>query len=118
MNNRPVYNKLYADMIRDKYPEKESECIHYLQKSNWTALDVICVNQLLFGAKKDRKSVAFDQKHRAYDVESIQLILCYQKENMLNNKQLAIKFGLSRNTVAKWKKVFRYVDIRSNMNAD
>lgn len=108
MNNRPIYHKLYADMIRDKYPEKMFICEMYLQKTDWTALDVINVNQLLFGEKKNSETIAVDQKHRAYDRKSIEQILQYQKINMLNNRQLANKFGLSRNTVAKWKRLFQF----------
>lgn len=37
MENRPLYNKLYTDMIREKYPDKEAHCNSYLKKENWTA---------------------------------------------------------------------------------
>ena len=105
MDNRPFYHKLYADLIRDKYPDKMPDCSGYLQKENWTALDVIQVNELLFGSKM-RVGLSIDKKHRAYDKESIQQILIYQQNNMLNNNQIANKYGLSRNTVAKWKKLY------------
>lgn len=106
MKNRPFYHKVYADMIRDKYSDKESLCARYLQKENWTALDVIEVNELLFGSQKRRADRQIDQKHRSYDSESIKQILLYQQGNKLNNTQTARKYGLSRNTVAKWKKLF------------
>lgn len=105
MDNRPFYHKLYTDLIRNKCPEKESACLVYLQKENWTALDVIQVNELLFGSKK-MAGHAIDKKHRSYDQESIKQILLYQQKNKLNNKEIANKYGLSRNTVAKWKKLF------------
>ena len=106
MENRPFYHKLYADMIRDICPDKEHNCADYLNKENWTALDVIDVNTILFGKKQERKEIVSDQRHRAYDRESIVLILLDQKENILNNKEIAVKYRLSRNTVAKWKKMF------------
>lgn len=106
MENRPFYNKLYADMIRDKYPDKASICNSYLQKENWTALDVIQVNELLFGSEKRKQDHKIDKIHRAYDEQSISQILTYQMKNKLNNNQIADRFGLSRNTVAKWKKLF------------
>ncbi|MDR1706793.1 MAG: hypothetical protein LBR46_02190 [Prevotella sp.] len=105
MDNRPFYHKLYADLIREKCPGKEQECFFYLQKENWTALDVIKVNELLFGSKK-RADQSIDKKHRSYDQESIKQILMYQCNNMLNNNEVANKYGLSRNTIAKWKKLF------------
>ncbi len=106
MDNRPFYNKLYADLIRDKYPDKEGVCAAYLLKENWTALDVIRVNALLFDSQKTRQDQFVDKRHRAYDPESIRRILLYQRKNKLNNKQVAAKYGLSRNTLAKWKKLF------------
>ena len=33
-------------------------------------------------------------------------ILQYQKNNNLNNNQLADHFKLSRNTITKWKKIY------------
>ena len=105
MKNRPLYHKLYADMIREKYPEKEASCSSYLKKENWTALDVIQVNTILFAEQHKQMEIASDQKHRAYDIESVRQILRYQQINGLNNKQLADKFCLSRNTVAKWRRL-------------
>lgn len=37
------------------------------------------VNNLLFGNQKDKEGNAIDQKHRAYDYESIKQILTDQK---------------------------------------
>lgn len=104
--NRPFYHKLYADMIRDKYPHKESLCSHFLQKEHWTALDVIQVNELLFGVEKKQADVRKDMMHRAYDVASIKQILHYQQKNQLTNNDIAAKFGLSRNTLARWRRLF------------
>lgn len=104
--NRPLYHKIYTDMIRDKYPDREENCRDYLNKKNWTALDVIRVNMILFSKKQGHKEILSGQRHRAYDEESIKQMLQDQKENMLNNKELSTKYKLSRNTVAKWKKIF------------
>lgn len=106
MKNRPFYHKLYADMIRDKYPDKEQKCTRYLKKENWTALDVIQVNTLLSENQPQREQVTSDRRHRAYDQESIREILRYQKVNNLNNSQLSKKYCLSRNTVARWRRLF------------
>ena len=106
VENRPYYHKIYADMIKDKYPDKVNMCESYLKKENWTALDVITVNDILFGSNKEKEDIAIDQKHRAYDTESIKQILIYQRDNRLNNIQVANQYNLSRNTVAKWKQLF------------
>jgi hypothetical protein len=106
MENRPYYHKLYADLIRDKYPDREADCRIYLQKENWTALDVIRVNELLFRQPKHGTDKRTDQMHRAYDRQSIQQILLYQQANRMNNKEIACMYSISRNTIAKWKKLF------------
>lgn len=104
--NRPFYHRLYADLIRDKYPKKIEVCRKYIEKENWTALDVIKVNELLFGDKKQKQDIAIDKKHRAYDPQSVKNILIYQKKNKLSNSNISCKYGVSRNTIAKWKKLF------------
>lgn len=106
MENRPFYHKLYADMIRDKYPDREQKCADYLNKEDWTALDVIKVNTILFAKKQGHNEISSDQRHRAYDQKSIKQMLYEQKKDKLNNKELAVKYKLSRNTVAKWRKLF------------
>ncbi|HUH25918.1 MAG TPA: helix-turn-helix domain-containing protein [Flavobacterium sp.] len=50
-----------------------------------------------------------NQKYRSYDKATIIEILNYQKKNGLNNTQLANHFKLSRNTVAKWERLFQEV---------
>lgn len=106
MENRPFYHKLYADMIRDKYPDRKQKCADYLNKKDWTALDVIKVNTILFAKKQGHNEISSDQRHRAYDQKSIKQMLYEQKKDKLNNKELAVKYKLSRNTVAKWRKLF------------
>lgn len=94
-------------MIRDKYPEKEFLCRHYLRKENWTALDVLEVNRLLFESRKIKDTSLNEATHRAYDSQSIKQILIYQQKNKLNNNQIAYQYGISRNTIAKWKRLFK-----------
>lgn len=67
---------------------------------------MIEINTILFAKHHKQTEIASDQRHRAYDKESVRQILRYQQENGLNNKQLANKFRLSRNTVAKWRRLF------------
>lgn len=106
MNNRPFYRKLYLDLIRDTFPDKETMCEGFLKKEKWTALDVIQINELLFGKDKGKSDLMIDKKHRAYDQESIIQILLYQKKNNLSNQDVSNKYGLSRNSIGKWKKLF------------
>ncbi|WPO89266.1 helix-turn-helix domain-containing protein [Chryseobacterium sp. HR92] len=102
MNKYPNYSKIYKDLVELKYPEKEIKCKTLLQKKVLSALDVIKLNYLLFSNESD----SFNQKLRSYDETAILEILLYQKINGFNNTEVASHFKLSRNTIAKWKKLF------------
>lgn len=99
----PDYKKIYTDIIEYKKPENAEACRSFLKKESLTALDIIALNNLIFGISEQSAS---NPQFRSYSKESILHILDYQKKNNLNNSELALKFKLSRNTVTKWKKVF------------
>lgn len=103
--NAPDYIKIYTDLIIKRFPEKLKEYESLLQKEQLSILEVITLNEKIFGIK-DKKTVQFNQSHRAYDKFVVLQILKYQKENNLNNSQLSIHFNISRNTIAKWKNYF------------
>ncbi|AZB29635.1 MULTISPECIES: transposase [Chryseobacterium] len=103
--NKPDYKRIYRDLLKMKFPEKEKDCQPILQKENFSQLDVINLEIILFG-KKQSEEFLNDGRHRSYDKSTIFKILDYQKKNNLNNSELAKYYGLSRNTVAKWKKHF------------
>lgn len=98
--NRPNFKRIYIDMIRLKYPGKTKELLKILDKEILTDYDLLQLNKSLFGNQQ------YNQKLKAYDRETILRILDFQKNNNLNNTQLASHFKLSRNTVTKWKKIF------------
>ena len=99
---QPDYRKIYSDMISKKYPEKADACQETLNKETLSAMDIICLHNLLF-KERDKESFNFNQKLKSYDYETIRGILDYQRKHNLNNTQLAKRFKLSRNTVARWK---------------
>lgn len=101
----PNYKLIYQDMIKKKYPHKESECRNILNKDEVSILDVMKLNKIIFNAE-NRKVDEFSQRLRSYDKATILEILHYQKVNNLNNIQVARKFNLSRNSISKWKKIF------------
>ncbi|WP_426474850.1 helix-turn-helix domain-containing protein [Chryseobacterium balustinum] len=92
-------------MIAKKFPNKNQQCQKILTKKSFGILDVIEINEILF-EKKSEIDLQFNQKHRAFDESSIHKILKYQRDNFLNNTQVALHFKLSRNTVSRWKKHF------------
>ena len=97
----PNYKEIYLDILKKKYPEKLDRCMPILQKSNLNSLDVVHLNEIIFGKETTIKS----QVHKSYDPETITEILNYQNKNRLSDSQLAKHFRISRNTVAKWKKM-------------
>lgn len=101
----PDYQKIYRDMIRLRYPEKEAACRSILTKARMEFLDIIRLNAIITG-NKDEEAIRENQKLKSYDKNTILRILDYQKEHRLNNTQLAARFRLSRNSVTKWKKLF------------
>ncbi|MCW3162412.1 helix-turn-helix domain-containing protein [Chryseobacterium oryctis] len=102
--SRPDYRRIYNDIIIKKHPDKKEKCQSFLLKKQLSALDIIKLNSLIFDSG-DRECIAFNQKNKAYNRSAIQEILEYQIKNKLNNTQLASHFKLSRNTIAKWKKM-------------
>ncbi|WP_228442253.1 helix-turn-helix domain-containing protein [Chryseobacterium nematophagum] len=99
------YKRIFSDILDKKYPDKKDKCLGILDKNNLSALDIIELNKRIFGPL-DTETDQFNQRHRSYTEFSIFQILDYQKENKLNNSQLARHFKLSRHTVAKWKKKY------------
>lgn len=100
----PNYKKIYEDIISKKCPEKHEQCVSILEKSEISAMDVLHLNDIVFG--KTKESEIINRKHKSYDYDFIIKILEYQKKNKLTNVELSKHFNLSRNTISKWKKEF------------
>lgn len=101
----PDYKRIYNDIIVKEFPDKRNCCMRLLQKESLSVLDIIELNEKIFGSP-DKETFAANQRHRSYKKTDILKMLDYQKKNQLNNTQLAIHFKLSRNTVTRWKKSF------------
>ena len=98
---QPDFKQIYTDIITTKYQHKYDLCEHLLSKNELLALDILKLNTIIFGTSEKSNS-----QYRSYKKTDILKILDYQKENKLNNTQLARHFKLSRNTVSKWRKIF------------
>lgn len=101
-NKIPNYSRIYSDIINFKYPDRKHDCKTILNKQKLSVFDILELNRKIFGNHNKESN----QKYRSYNKSTILEILSYQKRNRLNNSQLALHFKLSRNTVAKWKKIF------------
>lgn len=99
----PDYKAIFKDILKNLEHEICSKTITIMSKENLTISDVIKLNDLIF---KNSSSENSNQKFRSYDKSTIMDILDFQHKNGYNNSQLAHHFKLSRNSVAKWKKVY------------
>ncbi|WP_228439982.1 helix-turn-helix domain-containing protein [Chryseobacterium phocaeense] len=102
---RPDYKRIYEDLIKIKFPDKEAKCIRILRKKKLSELDIINLERIIFG-KLSHEESSKNKRHRSYDKAVIFKILKHQKIHGLTNTELAVHYGLSRNTVAAWKKRF------------
>ncbi|QQV02419.1 MULTISPECIES: helix-turn-helix domain-containing protein [Chryseobacterium] len=101
----PDYRLIFSDIIDKKFPHKKKDCERILKKDYLSALDIITLNQMIFGVS-DKEAENFNQKHKSYNKADILEILNYQKNNRLSNLQTSLKFKTSRNTIAKWRKLY------------
>lgn len=103
----PDYKQIYSDILTEKFPEKliDSAVKRKLETLD-SAIDVLKFNQLIFG-DPDYVIGGNNQRLRSYDEESILKILRYQKRNELTNLQLSTHFKISRNTITRWKSIFK-----------
>ncbi|MBF0651964.1 hypothetical protein IR083_24400 [Dysgonomonas sp. GY75] len=86
------------------------------QRMQECGVSVECASRFL-KVQEEEVEIASNQKHRAYDRESIGHILHYQQQNKLNNNQLTGKFRLSRNTISKWQKLLgEKIGVGTNSN--
>ncbi|MDQ0064192.1 helix-turn-helix domain-containing protein [Chryseobacterium lathyri] len=104
--NQPNYKLIYSDIIEQKFPHKKAECEKLLEKKMLSALDILELNNRIFGIK-DQTLKKMNKKLRSYNESDILRILDYQKNHRINNLQVAKHFGLSRNTMTKWRKMYQ-----------
>ena len=103
----PDFKQIYTDIIKEKFPKKINDpvIINKLDSLN-TAIDILKFNTFIFG--RPEYAVEFkNQRLRSYDESSIREILNYQKKNKLTNTETANHFKTSRNTIAKWKSIYK-----------
>jgi len=104
MKSSPNYKRIYTDLICKEFPE-EKQLLEFIKQKELTAIDIIKIDNKLCDLRK-LGIVNDSQKHKAYDKSTILQILYYQEKNNLNNTQTATHFRVSRNSIAKWKKLF------------
>lgn len=105
LSDGPDYKTIYKDLIYKKYPEKINLFHLLFNKDFISSIEIVRLNKILFGYI-DSEAKEYNKKLKSYDKRSILNILVFQKKNNLNNTQTAKHFTVSRNTIAKWRKIF------------
>lgn len=110
--NRVYYKKLYLDFINDidipTLIKRELKAKIMNQGNDGLSYrllkEINCIVKRNIGG--DNYNEKYEKHLKVYDEGHILYILEYQKKNNLSNKDISLKFKLSRNTIAKWKKSF------------
>lgn len=103
----PDFKLIYTDIINEKFPDKlNNPLIKSKLDALHTAYDILEFNALIFG-QPEYSIGCKSQRLRSYDEPSVLEILNYQKKNRLTNTETASHFKTSRNTIARWKSVYK-----------
>lgn len=105
LSNMPNYKNIYTNLIRKKFPDRE-DILELMNKKTLTSLDIIQIDRQLHSPSEIKDVYSINQKFRSYDKNAILQILDHQKKHNYTNTLVAKEFGLSRNTIGKWKKIF------------
>lgn len=95
----PNYKRIFMDIITYSYPKKSDLFAVLQKKKELSTLDVLKFNKMIFG---DDNNGLF----KSYDTANIHKILDFQKKENFNNSMVAKHFSISRNTLARWKKLY------------
>lgn len=104
-----AYQNIYLDLIQS-LESIDSATLSTLKnkiKAIESYKDILEINNLI---RKEglvsHSLLTEEQTLKAYDETLIQNILNEQEREMLSNRRMAIKHKMSRNTLAKWKRIF------------
>lgn len=102
--NAPDYKQIYKEMLTKYGIKADANIQKIFKKKQLNSLDVIFLNQKIVKKQQlcERKNT--NSQLRSYDKESIDYILNYQHEHKMTIADIAKKFKVSRNTIARWKK--------------
>ncbi|WP_330747032.1 helix-turn-helix domain-containing protein [Chryseobacterium sp. CP-77] len=103
--SQPNYQRIYSDIIIRSFPHKRKECEKLLRKQYLSVIDILELNKRIFGTI-DKEKEKLNPRHRSYSKSDIVKILNYQKTHNMNNSQIAKHFGLSKNSITKWRRIF------------
>lgn len=102
------YKNIYTDLIYESNylnPKNIEAVKDQISKIN-SFSDVLRLNEVIRGKNTTVNSVKLNQQLKSYDKDLIFKILKEQQNSGLSNQDIALKYKMSRNTIAKWKNVF------------
>lgn len=106
-NLNPDYKAIFQDLAQQQFGEDIPLDIQNRIEHLSSHLDVLELNKLIFNQNYSSKETA---QMKAYDKASIEKILQTQEKDSLSNREIALMFHLSRNTIAKWRKEYNSID--------
>ena len=106
-NLNPNYKAIFQDLAKERYKDLIPKHIQERIENLNNHLDVLELNKLIFNQNYSSKETA---QMKAYDRASIEKVLETQEKDSLSNREIALMFHLSRNTIAKWRKEYNSID--------
>ena len=106
-NLNPDYKAIFQDLAQQQFGEDIPLDIQNRIEHLSSHLDVLEVNKLIFNQNYSSKETA---QMKAYDRASIEKVLQTQEKDQLSNREIALMFHLSRNTIAKWRKEYNSIN--------
>lgn len=77
---QPNYQKIYQDILDKKFPLLKGKFCDILNKEQFTVMDVVFLNDQIFGNSNNEEYGSYNQKLRSYDEQTILYILEFQKK--------------------------------------
>ncbi len=101
INDTALLSNTFKTILSDKIKNEPNESIPFRR--------LMLVNEMIKNHLSENKDIMEKryQQLKAYDKEYIEYILYFQRQYNLTNTEISLKFRLSRNTIAKWKKQFK-----------
>ena len=104
-----AYQNIYLDLIHSltSIDPKTLNILKDKVKMMESYQDILEINNLIRREMGVSHSLLIEEQNlKAYDETLIQKILNEQERDMLSNRRTAMKYKMSRNTLAKWKRIF------------
>ena len=97
------YKNIFQDLAQQQFGEIIPLDIQNRIEHLSNHLDALELDKLIFNQNYSSKETA---QMKAYDRASIEKVPQTQEKDKLSNREIALMFHFSRNTIAKWRKEY------------